>query len=470
LDDVAFEPALELARRIRERDLSPVDVVELYLARIDKLDSTLNAFVTVAADSAMDEARRAEASIAAGDDLAPFHGVPIALKDNVPTAGIRTTYSCRNFADNVPEEDSAVARRVKEAGFIVLGKTNMSEFGTFPVTESELNGACRNPWNTDLTPGGSSGGAAAGVASGMTPIAQGTDGGGSVRIPSSCCGLFGIKPSRGRVSFAPTLGEFWAGADVVGPIARSVADAAALLDVMSGYEPGDPYSAAPFERPLQEESRLEPGRLRVGVTTSNPTGVSVDQVAIDAVEATSSLLEEAGHEVEEVSFDWLDGDEVTSHFIKLVQTSSAHYDDIDPEKLEPANRALMEAGKETDSLTYVRAVRGLHDISRRVARHTAGYDVLLTPTLPVPPVPIGYMFEEDDPWVQLFRAGEFIAFTALANFTGLPAVSVPMHWSDDGLPIGVQMGGRPGAEATLVRVAAQLEKSRPWADRRPPVS
>jgi amidase len=470
LDDIAFEPALGLARRIREGALSPVEVVDLYLTRIDKLDPTLNAFVTVTAESALAEARRAESMLADGTELPPFHGVPIVLKDNTSTEGVLTTYSSRNFAENVPSRDSAVVRRLKEVGFILLGKSNMCEFGTFPVTESELNGICRNPWDTDRTAGGSSGGSAAAVASGMAPIAQGSDGGGSIRIPSSCCGLFGIKPARGRVSFAPDLGEFWAGADVIGPIARTVADAAALLDVMAGYEPGDPYWAPPFERSLQEEAGTDPDRLRVGFTTSNPTGVSVDPVAVEAVGQTVSLIEELGHEVEEVSFDWVDGDEVTSNFIKLVQSSSAHYDELDPDKLEPANRALMEAGRATDSLTYIQAVRGLQRITRETVRATAELDALVSPTLPVPPVPIGHMFEVEDPWAQLMRAGEFIAFTALANFTGLPAVSIPMHWSDDNLPIGVQIGGRPADEATLVRLSAQLERARPWADRRPPVS
>jgi amidase len=470
LNEIEFSSAVELARLVRERELSPVEIVELFLARIEKLDPTLNAFVTVAAERALDQARTAESAVTGGAELPPFHGVPIAIKDNTATAGILTTYSSRNFAENIPAEDAAVVRRIKEAGFIVLGKTNLSEFGTFPVTESQLNGECRNPWNTDVTAGGSSGGAGAAVASGMAPIAQGTDGGGSVRIPSSCCGLFGIKPQRGRVSFGPNLGEFWAGADVIGPIARTVSDAAALLDVMAGYELGDPSWAPPFERPLSDETQVEPGRLRVAVTTSTPTGVAVDPVVVAAVESAAVLLEEQGHTTEEVSFDWIDGDAVTSHFIKLVQTSTAHYDDIDPDKLEPANRALMEAGRETDSLTYVSAVRGLQAISRDAIRRMSEFDIVLTPTLTMPPCPIGWMFEEEDPWMQLFRAGEFIAFTPLANFSGLPAVSVPLHWSDTGLPIGVQFTGRPADEATLIRVSAQLERARPWAHRHPPVS
>ena len=470
MDDIEFLSALELARRIRTRELSPVEVVELFLARIDKLDPTLNAYVTVAGDRAMDDARRAESAVVDGGDLGPFHGVPVAIKDNTATAGIKTTYSSRNFADNVPTEDAAVVRRIKDAGGIVLGKTNMSEFGTFPVTESELNGPCRNPWDTDRTPGGSSGGAAAAVVSGMAAIAQGSDGGGSVRIPASCCGLFGIKPQRGRVSFGPHLGEFWDGYDVIGPIARTVADAAALLDVMAGYELGDPHWAPPFERPLREEAGADPGRLRIGVATETPTDAEVSEVVAGATRHGASLLSDLGHEVEDISFDWIDGDAITSHFIKVVQTSTAHYEHIDPDKLEHANRILMEAGRDTDSLTYVAAVRGLQSISRDVVARLVGFDAVLTPTITIPPPPVGWMFEDDDPWLQLVRAGHVIAFTALANFTGLPAVSVPLHWSDDELPIGVQITGGPADEATLVRLSAQLERTRPWADRRPPVS
>jgi amidase len=272
------------------------------------------------------------------------------------------------------------------------------------------------------------------------------------------------------VSFGPNLGEFWAGADVIGPIARTVSDAAALLDVLAGYELGDPYWAPPFDRPLREETEAEPDRLRVAVTTSSATNAAVDPVVVAAVEDAVALLEEQGHTTEEVSFDWVDGDAVTSHFIKLIQTSTAHYDNIDPDKLEPANRALMDAGQGTDSLTYVSAVRGLQAISREVIRRMSEFDIVLTPTLTMPPCPIGWMFEDEDPWMQLVRAAEFIAFTPLANFSGLPAVSVPLHWSDAGLPIGVQFTGRPADEATLVRLSAQLERARPWADRRPPVS
>ena len=258
--DLAFLPATEQARLVREGHVSSVELAELYLERIARIDPELNSFVTVRGEEALDDARAADAA----RDAAPFRGVPIAIKDLTATAGIRTTYSSRAFADNIPDFDTAVVRRLREAGFVILGKTNTPEFGTVAFTESELNGATRNPWNPERTPGGSSGGAAAALAAGLVPLAHGTDGGGSIRIPASCCGVFGLKPSRGRVSTAPF--SSLEGLSTSGPITRSVADAAALLDVLAGYEPGDPWWAPPPERPFAEEPGAPVGRLRIAVT------------------------------------------------------------------------------------------------------------------------------------------------------------------------------------------------------------
>jgi amidase len=461
-----FTSALELARMIRQREVSPVEVTQLYLDRIDKHNPELNAFVTVIGDRALAEARSAEQEVAKDGDLPPFHGVPLAVKDLTETAGVRTTYSSRAFADFVPENDAYVVRRLKEAGFIILGKSNASEFGTFPVTESELNGDCLNPWDTSRTPGGSSGGSGAAVAAGLAPAGQGTDGGGSIRIPASCCGIFGLKPARGRISRGPYLGEYWGGYSTDGPLTRTVADAAALLDVMAGYETGDPYWAPPPERPFAQEAGRDPGKMRVGLFTKSLTGVEIDPVVVDAANDAARLLESLGHEVEEVSADWIDPD-LTSHFIKVVQTSTA-YHPCDLALIEPANRALAEAGEMTSSLTYVKALESLRATARRELALWADIDVMLTPTLAMPPVPIGWMFEEDDPWMQLLRAGMFVPFTPLANFSGQPAVSLPLYWSADGLPIGVQLIGDAAGEAALFRLSAQLEAARPWADRHPP--
>lgn len=468
MSDLPFLSATEQARLVREGEVSPVELVETYLSRIEKLDGELNAYVTVAADEALSQGRAAADRVAHDDDLPPFHGVPIAIKDLAETEGLRTTFSTKAAKDYVPNLDSASVRRIKEAGFIVLGKTNTPEFGTLPVTESELNGECHNPWDLDRTPGGSSGGAAAALAAGLTPIAQGSDGGGSIRIPSSCCGVFGLKPTRGRVSAAPRLGQAWEGFSTGGPLGRTVSDVAALLDVMSGYETGDPYWAAAPERPFGEEVGRDPGRLRIAYTGVAPNGAPVDPVVLAALEDAARLLESLGHEVEEAAPDWIDHDMVAA-FIKIVQTSPALFP-VPEEEMEPINRALLQAADQLSSADYVRAVTTLHAFARKVVSFWDDYDLLLTPTLALPPVPIGWLFEDDDPWMQLTRSGFFIPFTPPFNITGQPAASLPLYWSEEGLPIGVQLVGRPADEATIIRVAAQLEAARPWADRRPPVS
>jgi amidase len=465
--DIIYMSALEQAALVRNGEISPVELVTEYLNRIDKFDDQINAFVTVVGDGALEAASRAEEKVAAGGDLPPFHGVPIPIKDLNPTAGIRTTFSSKAFAGFVPDFDAHTVRRLKEAGFILLGKTNAPEFGTFPVTESELNGICRNPWDTGRTPGGSSGGAAAAVAAGMCPAAQGNDGGGSLRIPASCCGLFGLKPARGRVSWGPAFGEFVAGFATDGPITRTVADAAALLDVMAGYETGDPYWAPPHSRPFLEEAARPPAGLRVGVTTTSPTGAPVDPACAAAVEDASSLLESLGHHLEEATPEWADPD-IIQHFMAVWQTIPVYSGMTDGAELEPINREFLEMASQTNVATYVRAQVAIHAMARRVVAFWDDYDLLLSPTLALPPVPVGWIFEEEDPGMQFARAAFFTPFTPVANITGQPAVSLPTYWSDDGLPVGVQLMGRPADEATLIRVSAQVEEARPWADRRPP--
>ena len=399
--------------------------------------------------------------------LAPFRGVPIAIKDLTPTAGIRTTYSSRAFADNIPDFDTAVVRRLREAGFVILGKTNTPEFGTVAFTESELNGATRNPWNLERTPGGSSGGAAAALAAGLIPLAHGTDGGGSIRIPASCCGVFGLKPSRGRVSTAPF--PSLEGLSTSGPITRSVADAAALLDVLAGYEPGDPWWAPPPERPFAEEPGAPVGRLRVAVTAEPPIDVPVHADCIAALEDAAALLESLGHETFEATPPW-SGAELLDAFIAVWQVSPTLFP-VDPELLTPLNRGLAESARQTSAADYAKAAFHLHTTARSIVAFWEQADVVLTPTLALPPVPIGWQEEGVDGAIeQLRRNTDFTPFTAVANLTGLPAMSLPLHWSDDGLPIGVQAIGPPAGEALLLRLAAQLEEARPWADRRPPIS
>jgi amidase len=467
--ELAFRPATEQAHLIRRRQLSPVEAVTTYLERIEKFDPTLNAYVTVVGEQALEQARRAEEAVGRGGDLPPFLGVPIAIKDLTETAGIRTTFGSKAYSDYVPDIDAASVRRIKEAGFIILGKTNAPEFGTFPQTESEQNGIARNPWNTDHTPGGSSGGAGAALAAGLCPVAHGSDGGGSIRIPSSYCGLFGLKPARGRISSGPRFGEGWNGMSTQGPITRTVTDAAALLDVMAGYETGDPYWAPPPPRPFADEVGADPGPLRIAFITEAPTGVPTEPEVEGAVKDAASLLESLGHSVEEGAPDWVDPS-ITANFVAVLQAGFSHHIGVDFDLFEPANRLAAEQATQVTSLDYVSAVTGLHAFTRRVVAFWSDYDLLLTPTVPMTPPPVGWIFEEEDPFGQLARAGLVVPFTAPANITGQPAASLPLAWSESGLPIGVQLIGRPADEATLLRVSAQIEEARPWADRRPPIS
>jgi amidase len=457
----AFLPATEQARLVREREVSPVELVELYLERIERLDPGLGAFVTVRGDEALAEAR------AKADEPAeaPFHGVPIALKDLDTTRGIRTTFSCVGFAENVPAFDLAHVARTRAAGFVVLGKTNTPEFGTTAFTDSPLNGPCRTPWDLERNAGGSSGGAAAAVAAGLVGIAQGSDGGGSIRIPASCCGLFGIKASRGRVSNAPFVPGI--GLGTTAPVARTVRDAAAYLDLVRGYEWGDPFPAPEPERPFAEEVGADPGRLRVAVTTVSPLGTDVDPACVEAVREAAELLASLGHEVEEAAPDW-GGDGLMEDFLPVWQAIPALYPVPDASVLTPLNRWYLEGAAATTAPAYAGAIGRLQLRARSIAAFWAGYDLLLTPTLALPPVRLGWDTEPEDPREQFDRAARFTPFTAAFNVTGQPAVSLPLHWTEAGLPIGVQLVGPPFGEALLVRVSAQLEAARPWADRRPP--
>jgi amidase len=459
--ELAFMSATEQAELVRAGQISPVELVEIYIERIERLQPELNAFVTVGAEDALAVARAAEGQAAER----PFHGVPIAIKDLHETAGLRTTFSSSAFADFVPSHDVAAVRRLRDAGFIIIGKTNTPEFGTVPVTESSLNGDCRNPWDPARTPGGSSGGAAASLAAGLCPVAHGSDGGGSIRIPASCCGVFGLKPSRGRISDAPYGGP--AGLSTQGPIARSVLDAAALLDVMAGYEIGDPHWAAPPERPFVAEVDADPGRLRIAVTTTPPYEAPVDPACSAEAADAAGLLQELGHDVEEAAPEWVD-DRVLELFQRVWQVGPALYAS-DPELFDPLNRALAEAAHATTSVELAEASIGLQEFARRVVSFWQGYDLLLTPTLAQLPLQVGAISRADA--LEQFRlAALFTPFTPIVNVTGQPAISLPLSWTDDALPIGVQLIGRPADEATLLRIAAQLEQARPWRDRRPPLS
>jgi len=390
--------------------------------------------------------------------------INLLVKDLTETAGVRTTFSSRAFADHVPEADASVVRRMKEAGFLVLGKSNTPEFGITCVTESELNGACRNPWDIARTPGGSSGGAAAAVASGALPLAHGSDGGGSIRIPAACCGLFGIKPSRGRVSPAPYVSGSLE-LSQSGPISVTVRDAAAFLDAIAGYEPGDAHWPPPPERPFLDEVGADPGRLRIAFTSSPAIPSDVDPRLVDVTRRAADALTALGHDVVERTPPWVD-EQALSAFAKLWQLTSALYPVRDLSLLMPINRALAEAAVETSSVVFAQAVGALQRAARRIVAFWDDIDVVLTPALAKLPVPIGWVFEPTDPWEQFARGGEFTPFTPIVNVTGQPAAAVPFDVID-GLPAGIQLIGPPAGEAMLFRLASQLEAAHPWAQRLP---
>ncbi|HVL80920.1 MAG TPA: amidase [Actinomycetota bacterium] len=464
--ELAFAPALTQARLVREKEVSPVELVELYLRRIEELNPGLNAYLTVCADEAMADARDRESRLGEGD-LPPFWGVPISIKDLNETAGVRTTFGCAAYSGYVPAHDDAVVARTKRAGFVMLGKTNTPEFGTTPWTEPPAYGPARNPWDTDRTTGGSSGGAGGALAAGLCPIAQGSDGGGSIRIPSSACGVYGIKPSRGRVSAAPKHSSLLT---QNGPMARTVADAAAYLDVLAGYETGDAWTAPPPSRPFAEEVGADPGRLRVAFSTTPPADVPVSPGNVEAVHRAVALLEERGHEVVEASPAF--SDDLLRDFLLIwyVGRAEEREDMPPPEVLDPVNAALVELGRETSAPDFRFAWHRVERDVRRVVSFFDDFDVLVTPVCATPPPTHGQYRDPDNPLVEFFSAVNFVPFNAAWNTTGQPAVSLPLHTDEHGLPVGVQVVGRPFDEATLIRVSAQLEQAAPWADRRPPVS
>jgi Asp-tRNA(Asn)/Glu-tRNA(Gln) amidotransferase A subunit family amidase len=419
----------------------------------------LNAFVHVDGDGALAAAKEPREG--------PFAGVPIPIKDLTDVAGLPTTYSAKAYAGNVAAADAAVVRRIREAGFVVLGKTNTPELGTIGQTESELNGPCRNPWDRERTPGGSSGGAAAATAAALCPIAHATDGGGSIRNPASCCGLVGMKPSRGRVSPAPFVpGSLGLGTS--GPMARTVRDAAALLDVMTGNETGDFFVAPKPERPFLAEADREPGRLRVAVTVEPPIDVPVDPACAAAAAVAAELLSELGHDVVDATPPWRSAG-LLEHFIRVWQAGPATAGIDDLSLLEPINRALAGDAFAASQPEHVVSVMALQQAARALMAFWEDVDVVVTPTLALPPVPIGWTWENTggDAHAAFQRQLLFTPFTPLVNVTGQPAVSLPLHWNEQGLPIGVQLIGGAFAEATLVRLAAQIEEARSWSERRP---
>jgi amidase len=469
--------ALELAAAIRQGDLSPVEITDHYLDRIDRLNAETGAFYTITADLAKEQAKAAEQAAvehrradAAADELPPLTGVPIPIKDLNMVAGVRATFGSAILADNIAEDDDFVVAELRKAGIVITGKTATPEFGLPCYTETKIGPPARTPWDLSRSAGGSSGGAGAAVAAGLAPAAQGSDGGGSIRIPSSVCGLFGIKPSRGRISAGPLMPDLF-GLSTNGPLARTVADAALLLDVMACNYPGDLYiaPALPAGETFLAHAHRDPGKLRIGRSAENVVpGAVVHPDCKAAYEDASALLASLGHEVEDVAVPF--GEDVVPMFEYLwyAMATLAPVEDDHEGELLPLTSYLRDRGMKVTAAELFYAEAYLQNSTRTALETLNKYDAFLTPTLASPPVPVGY-FDEVEPAENFERQKRFTPYTALYNVSGQPAVNLPLYWNADGLPIGVMLAGRIGDEATLISLSAQVEAARPWRDKHPAI-
>jgi amidase len=480
MTDLTWLDATGQAELVRTGEASPKELVEAAIARIEAVNPQLDAVIR----TRYDEAR----SAAAGElPDGPFRGVPILFKDlGCTLAGEPTAFGIGPLKDLPWPVTSFLAAQFLAAGFVPLGRTNVPEFGTTVTTEPKSFPPARNPWNTGHSTGGSSGGSAAVVASGMVPVAHANDGGGSIRIPASECGLVGLKPTRARVSQGPLVGEGWAGGTIDGAVTRTVRDAAAILDAISVAMPGEPYYAPPFPRPLRDEVGADPGRLRIGFLDRPGNAYYLDhEECRAAVGATAGLLESLGHHVEASAPAAMFEEEFSQHFVNIIAADTeqsfrafemALGRPIAEDEIEPRNVVYRQVGSSMPVVTYLDSRAWLGSWARRMAdwwtsrsaRNDGPYDVLVTPTLGAPPPPLGW-FTGAGPEQEGQRIGSLIPYTAQFNMTGQPAVSLPLHWSADGLPVGVQLVAGYGREDVLVRLAAQLEQAAPWAGMRPPV-
>jgi Asp-tRNA(Asn)/Glu-tRNA(Gln) amidotransferase A subunit family amidase len=403
--------------------------------------------------------------------------VPFALKDlGMNLAGTVTTYGSRVWKNNLASADSTLVARYKNAGLVIFGKTTSPELGLTTTTESVAYGKTRNPWNLERTSGGSSGGASAAVAGRIIPMGHASDGGGSIRIPASCCGLFGLKPTRGRVPMGPAAMEGWNGCSAHHALTISVRDSAALLDISQGAELGAPYWCPPPARPFLKEVGADPGKLRIALALAPPGNGAVDAECKQAATEAARLCESLGHKVEEVTLP-IDNAFFRQAFLTVITVSMARaLEDaagvlgraVTEADVEPATWTMYQQGKAINSVVYSRSIANMHQVGLAMAKFQEKHDVILSPTLAKPPLPLGVM-SLDDPVRYGKEVAEFSPFTALYNVTGQPSMSVPLHWTKDGLPVGVMFSARFGDEATLFRLAAQLEKAQPWAQRRPTI-
>ena len=473
--DLMFRPATELAGLVRDGEVTARELVESSLARIDELNPTYNAFI----DVFHEEALAAADAISAGDDR-PLAGVPIAIKNNRPIEGKRLTFASSLFGDFVAPFSWVGVDRLRAAGAIIVGQTNLPEMGILPTTEPRRFGATRNPWDPERTPGGSSGGSAAAVAAGMVPIAHANDGGGSTRIPAACCGLVGLKTARGRISAGPIVGYSFLGVD--GVVSRTTHDSAVGLDVLAGHSLGDVAWATPPQTPFLDQMAQEPRPLRIAMSSLVPVdGAIVEPRMLEALDEAAVLLRELGHEIIEEDPPWaVPGllEQFSVLWAPMISTQTAFGAQLlgrEPtaDDVEPLTMAMLEAAKHVDALTYLNVEMMLQGVGRAMVQWTAQFDAILCPTLAELPVQLGVMDPCDtaNPMSAFTRSATFTPFTAVSNLTGSPAISVPLdHDEATGLPIGIQIIGQPEGEGALLALSAQLEQARPWAGRRAPVA
>jgi len=484
---------LGLAELVRKKEVKPSELVEEAISRIERLNPQLNAVIHKMYELAR---KTADGDLRDG----PFKGVPFLMKDILMAyAGVPLTSGSRFFKDYIPDHDSELVKRFKAAGIIVVGKTNLPEFGLVPITEPELFGPTNNPWDLTRTPGGSSGGSAAAVAARMVPLAHGSDGGGSIRIPASCCGVFGLKPTRGRNPIGPDFGEAWRGLHCDHVLTRSVRDSAAMLDATAGPDVGALYCAVPPARPFLSEVGTDPRKLRIAFTSEPFLGAIVDKDCVKGLEATARLCQDLGHEVVEAA-PRIDGKAFAKAFMRIVCVETrATIEDAEVllnrkasfKDFEPSTWALGLLGRQCRAPELSRSLNLAQLTARQIGEFFERYDVLLTPTLAMPPVVTGALQPKGSQLTAMKLLGrlnagalistlsgidvlaehvfEFMPYTPLFNVTGQPAMSVPLYWNDAGLPIGMQFVGRYGDEATLFRLASQLEKAKPWSERIPPI-
>lgn len=505
-DEYVKHDATGLAKLVETGQVSPAELLETAIARAEAINPQLNAIVTPLYDKGREMAAilpnkgsgiSMPGTSMPGSEM-PFRGVPFLLKDlELEWAGTPMKFGCRGYANYVSQTDSEVIKRLKAAGLVFFGKTNTPEFGLTPYTESKLYGPARNPWKLSHSPGGSSGGSAVAVAAGIVPMASASDGGGSIRIPASCCGLFGLKPSRGRITLGPRYGELWNGAVIGHAVTRSVRDSARLLDAVAGPLAGDPYLIAPPERPFAEEVDREPGKLRIAFSTASlMPSQTIHPDCVQAVEQTAQLLERLGHTVEEVPLPYEKTLVTEAFFLSVLSETAATLRVLSAHLGRPTRlgdvelntwlQARLADGFSAADLAYQKGRWNI--LNRSMGQLHETYDLFLTPTLPRPPIPTGAFQNKasEERLLKLIdavgglkylshsktvdelaeRSLGYISYTVITNMTGQPSMSVPLHWSADGLPIGVMFAAKLGDEATLIRLAGQLEQASPWFNKR----